>query len=830
MAMRLRTDFSVSFLRTFALRPIVAAGLLCTACSDDQASSNDDDDFPGGFASATAGGTAGTAGTAGPGPDGSDGNPSDPSASTSGPTTSAGTTGGVDTSDSMSGPDDDDDGPDDDGVGSDDGEPPPPGGTGESCDAGHEAWVKRLIPFAQGRRPESIREVRLLTAMIEQLEARGQDGRTIVARGLSRGDLYLERWRTWLYEELRVNLAGDRRNDECYNLAADGLGDSPDLAAFIRDNTADANFGQFFWMPDVVYSGLHLDDMTPIYRADLFARMSAPLIAGNVSAEELEEMRRASYGMGFEQVYFGRNTECLQCHRSEWAVTYDVDPLHNRHWAIPGHFELAVYGPNAAEAQASRHQAVFRYFNFATPYYDIVARGVPGNARPAFGMGPSCGAFRFGAPGPVQADLRTSAYLPYLISDFASYDGGYGATIFEFDTLLRQGFEDLRTDGLQIEGEGTVSGPEGAAYLFSMNFSNRLWIEAMGFPLTVANNFPRNEAQRDVLHGLTQTFVSEGYSLRALISTIATHAYFNQAAPAECDASTPYYMAAVFDPFTREASDPAARGNGVGDGVHRIGAWPLLDSLARSMWWNRPDTFGEDDFAVPGNINSENAQNLPNEVPEYNCGGSTPQYPCIAEPADAQILRDMGAFLSDSEAGFEGIDMVALLRLEREFGEGRDPGMAGACTGPLGENCASEDWIAQLIDVAMATPGALMWDVATAVKDRIITETTILEDSEQDVLEDLMGVSLTETVADVGAEDAEEAARRLAGMLFNTPQFMLAGISAPDQEPENDPRLVVPGTDTESLCNVLAPLILENEVDGYAFAFTCSDDGIELED
>src|SRR5690606_28105055 len=144
--------------------------------------------------------------------------------------------------------------------------------------------------------------------------------------------------------------------------------------------------------------------------------------------------------------------------------------------------------------------------------------------------------------------------------------------------------------------------------------------------------------------------------------------------------------------------------------------------------------------------------------------------------------------------------------------------------------CASSDWIDQLIDVAMATPGALMWDVATAVKDRIITETTILEDSEQDVLEDLMGASLTEPVADVGAEDAEEAARRLAGMLFNTPQFMLAGISAPDQDPEHDPRLVVPGTDTESLCNYLAPLILENEVDGYSFAFTCSDDGIEIED
>src|SRR5690606_15485701 len=120
--------------------------------------------------------------------------------------------------------------------------------------------------------------------------------------------------------------------------------------------------------------------------------------------------------------------------------------------------------------------------------------------------------------------------------------------------------------------------------------------------------------------------------------------------------------------------------------------------------------------------NMENALNLSYEVPEYNCGGSTPQYPCIAEPADAQILRDLGGFLSDSETGFEGIDMVALLRLEREFGQGNDPGMSGNCTGPLGELCPDEDWISQLIGVAMASPEALMWDVATAVKDRIITQ------------------------------------------------------------------------------------------------------------
>src|SRR5690606_12867984 len=45
-----------------------------------------------------------------------------------------------------------------------------------TCDAGHEAFVQRLVMFVQGRKPESIREVRLLVQMIEQLDAMGGDG------------------------------------------------------------------------------------------------------------------------------------------------------------------------------------------------------------------------------------------------------------------------------------------------------------------------------------------------------------------------------------------------------------------------------------------------------------------------------------------------------------------------------------------------------------------------------------------------------------------------------------------------------------------------------
>src|SRR5690606_13912367 len=79
-------------------------------------------------------------------------------------------------------------------------EPPPAGDAAEDCDAGDEAFVKRLIPLMQGRRPEGMREVRLLVSAIEQLDALGLDGRAVIARGLASGDLYVQRWKNFFWE------------------------------------------------------------------------------------------------------------------------------------------------------------------------------------------------------------------------------------------------------------------------------------------------------------------------------------------------------------------------------------------------------------------------------------------------------------------------------------------------------------------------------------------------------------------------------------------------------------------------------------------------------
>lgn len=753
------------------LRALAATLLLATtACGDDTAASPGTTDSDSGFT----GGTGGSDPT-GDGPGGSD------------------PTGSADT---------------DANPGTDDGEPPGPGEEAELCDAGDEAFVKRLIPLVHGRKPESIREVRLLVSIIEQLDMKGVDGRRAVAMGMLRGDAYLDRYKDYLYEELRVNLSGDRRNETCYDLQGDEAA-SADLAAWIRDNPVTAQYpGELFWMPDVTFSALRLDDMSPLLRAETFARLSAPFIAGNVTDAELEDMRVAHYGRLFESTMLGRTTDCLECHRAEFSVTDSAEAAFDRHYPLPGYLELGAYGPDAAEASQHRSYAIFRYQGFAEGQVDtLVNGGVSGGNITPFGLGYSCGGI----------DLSPNDSLlgwdGYLMGDYAVDD-----TLVALDAQMRTGFDSLRNGGLDIAGDQSVDPAAAGAYLMSMHMANRMWTHALGFPLQVANGFPRNADQRDILEALTDGFVATEFSLRNLIADIATHPYFNQSPPDTCSASTPYNMPMVFEPFARESSDPSMQANGVGDTVHRYGARVLLDSIAQSMWWNKPDVFGPETDEIPGAFGEPGG-----------CGANMPDVPCVDAPEDATVLRDVGAFLSDSDSGFNGTDLLVMLRLENDFGQGTDPGLHGACTGPLGATCANADWLTQLIDAAEGNPETLMYDVAAAVKDRMITDPAIAEGAETAALETLMGVSLSDAVSDVGAGAAEQGARRLAGMLTNTPQFMLAGVPSPDIDPADDPVLVVPGTSTQDLCEYLAPLILDNPDDGVSEGYNCSASGITLD-
>lgn len=665
-------------------------------------------------------------------------------------------------------------GPDDTGdtapstTNADSGEPVDPGPPGEeSCDAGDQAWVKRAVPLIQGRRPEGMREVLLLVSIIEQLDAAGADGRAIVARGLASGDHYQRRWKNFLWERLRINRVEIKANYDCYSETGPAAADG-DLAAFIRDNDASgSNFGQQFTLGDVLESSLHLDDLSPLYRADMFARMARPLQGANITQEEFEINARSNFGEIFESAYLGRRSGCLECHNSEDSVTYSPDPKFNHFWAIPGNFERALFGDPEGRDEAEIY-AMFRWTNFVRDQGGITP----------WGMSDECGRFVDAHDGDI---LGNPAYLGGELPE--------NQQLFDIDPLFKSGFAALGADGLMLGADMNVPPDQALAYLTAVNISNQVWEEMMGYPLTLAHSFPRNERQRQILETLTDAFISEDFSLRTLITDITLHPYFNNDAPDECGSANPYFMEPVFDPFTISSSDPSRLGNGVGDRVQRYSAWVLVDSAMRAMWWDLPVQ------QIPDNQNN---------------------FPGLA------FLRDEGIFVKDAQNGFNGVDFNGMLSWEDRLASGHDPNLDGDCTGPLGQACADYEWIELMLTEAAGAGGVTIRELAAAIKDRLIAEPTI-DESELPVLASIIGLDPAATMGSADPIALEEGTRRYAGLLLNTPQFMLSGVPSRDQDPSELPRFTAPGTDTESLCNHLAPLVL-----GATYKYTCGPEGVVL--
>jgi hypothetical protein len=749
-----------------------------------------------------------------------------------------------DSDDDPSGGVDSTDGPVDPTNAGDDGnEPPPP--EAELCDAGDEAWVKRAIPFIQGRKPESIREVRVLVSAIEQLDAAGEPGRRRVAEALAQGDLYLDRWRNYYYTQLRVHRRGDQRNPECYaDLTA--ASQDGDVADAIRSSRAeDPPDFQNYTMGDVVLSSLRLDDISPAYSADLFARMGTPITGGNVTREEIETTNRAYYGSLFLTQTLGRKVECMQCHTTGWSTTDSVVENLDRHWPVyeGNYFELATFGEFDMEnpLQEAEVDSLFRHAGFVdyswcnqnnTNCNPAQAVGVQ-----AWGLDFNCGLFRTDAYQDPVIDLDE---VPYMAGEFPE---GSAANLFDFEPRFRQGLETLASSGVSADDMGTLDDPTvGLAFLFAMNQANEMWKEGMGYSLTVANRFPRNAAQRDTLQALTEAFFNSHYSVRTLVTEVAVHPYFNQAPPDACGASSAYHMPAIFDPFTKAATDPQEQGNGVGDMLHRYSAWVLLQSAMRSMWWDLPQQFGNSTayaFLAPYITNTP--ENTASVVPfsylnphfaagnpgSYGLCGAGYFAPCTDAPLNYELMRDLGIFINTSEGGFNGVDFNGLLFWEAELASGLDPQLQGACTGPLGQDCANADFATALVEAALDAD-ATMGDLAAAIKDRLITEPELGSDAEREHIEAIMGASLDEAVADVGQGDAVTAVRRYAGVLLNTPQFMLDGIVSAPQDPAADPVVTVPGTSTGELCAYFQQLTSQ-AASWSGHTVSCSDGGITVQ-
>ena len=144
------------------------------------------------------------------------------------------------------------------------------------------------------------------------------------------------------------------------------------------------------------------------------------------------------------------------------------------------------------------------------------------------------------------------------------------------------------------------------------------------------------------MRGLTEAYVAGGFSLISILAMALTHPYANVSAPDRC-AGTAYTMPPIFDPWTPAAFIEEQRNNSPGDLVTRLPARVLMTAAADALEWPRPRVhlwYEEDGLG----FNDE-----------------------------AQLQRQLGVPITDSERGFRGVTFQSELAWEGAIATCRSP-------------------------------------------------------------------------------------------------------------------------------------------------------------
>lgn len=632
--------------------------------------------------------------------------------------------------------------------------------TFDQCDADPPELVRHAFLALAGHRPRSQDEVDVYTDIYLQAqelagegdEATGPDPREVVARAILSRPEVAERWIDVFMDALHVQRTDIQSEVACWNSSARSAV-SPALATAVRDQSAtQAGDGGGSWtMLDLAHSAIALDDITPLYRAQLFSMMAHPIPAANVPDVEAELARREDFGSTFDASYLHRDVVCLGCHTSETSITDNDQPELDRHWPAPGAPERAVYG-NPMGVDSQRAHAAFRVDRF------VVSNG---SMRP-WGWATSCG--RFANPSNVGDDI-------------ADIDGKLGSvtgkrsTVFDLEQALSRGFAALR--GVGVAEDETITDPDKAlAWLVTLKMTEDVWRAATGTNLTIANYFPRNQAARDLLYSLANRYAQSSFSLKALLVAIVTTDYFARLAPDAACGESPYTYPNVFDPWVIADADETRRKNGPGDAVTAIDARTLMGALSFALEWpvqpggNRFPDFGEGCTGT----GSSTCQQLLANCQSFDVCCTSYEIACqmngVFPSIEVPFQQSVGTFLRNSERGFRGLDFQARLAWEDRY---------GACARPA---WVGSDFIDDLVGRGAANPQTTVADVISALKDRLIGEPAIELGPETDALAAIVGpldASATAATAD--------GVRRVCGALVVSPQFLLQGIAGRGGEP-----------------------------------------------
>ena len=637
--------------------------------------------------------------------------------------------------------------------------------TFDQCDGDAASFVRQAMLSLDGRRPRSQAEVDVYADLYQQAADRGDDPVDVTARAIMSRPEFADRWLDILMDALRVQRMDIQNEADCWDATTRGATATPALAQAVRDTAATQTAdGGAFTMADLAKSAIALDDLTPLYRGQLFSLVAHPIPAANVGAVEAELARRADFGGTFDAAYLHRDVVCLGCHNSEMSVTDNDDPALDRHWPVPGLAEKAVFGVSTG-VPADRAHAAFRVDSFLGE----------GSTHP-WGMSSRCGGFA--APGSVTNDIAdVDAKLGSIT--------GKRATVFDIEAALARGFAALKTGGAPA---GDISDPDVAlAWLVTLKVTEDIYKQVTGAQLTIANYFPRNQASSDLLYALASKFATSGYSLKALLVAIVGSDYFNRIAPDGACGEGPYIYPNVFDPWVIADADEARRLNGPGDAVTAVDARTLLAATSAALEWPAPPEASRfPDYGEPG-CENESCSSLMNDCGFGQCcttfkaacqmGGVLPQ-------TEVPFLRSIGVFLRNSEGGFRGLNFQSRLAWEDRV---------GTCAKP---RWVTQDFVDRLAAAGAGNTQATARDVVAALKDRLVGESAIADGPESDALAAVVG-ALDGPAAGVTAD----ALRQVCGALLESPQFLLQGIAGRGGD---RPLLTPADADYDAVCADLA--------------------------
>ncbi len=667
------------------------------------------------------------------------------------------------------------------------------------CQSTDQAFVRRAILGVLGRHPYGQAEVNLYTDIISQIDQMdGYDatakikapitklrhGRQAVIDALLASPDYASNWAELYRDFIRVQRIDEQQNAACDSLRV-RTADQKQVAMYVRDQSplagSDGKAAPTF--ADVLYGSIDLDDVSPIYTSHLFEMVTKTYAGANATVVALELSRRADFGAWFDGAYLNRDVTCLNCHNSEFSVTFSADPATNRHYPLPGLFEKALFGDSTGPSTvggfggADRLHGALRRGQFlasdcatasAAQLTAATTAGTLANCAAGdtvffcnsdqttmcksqagrdrnilpWGMASACGTFI----GPTATPID-QAFVEAKLGNVT----GYRTSMFDVTGSLRAGFNKLTVEGLGADDDGNIADPDKAfSYLVAMNIVEKVWREITGTPLTIANYFPRNAAARDQLQTLTDTFIKSGYSNKKLLSTIFASPYMNLAAPEAGCGTNPYGAPRIFDPWRTAEPVAADQGNSISDSVQAISARTQARAAYGALGWS---------LAAYGSVQ-------PN-VSGYGQNSVTPPGGVSSGTLELQFQTETGYYLKASQPGFRGLDFQGRLGWEDRFAQ---------CNKLFPLN-ANPDVIDNLVSQTKTPGTATLGDLVKVLKDRIMG-TTVISSTEKPLMQSIAGSSFAADASTI--QDLNGTLRRVCGAMIASPQFLLTGVQPPD--------------------------------------------------